>query len=344
MTNRLLLLPLLACCLPACKTTLPAGHFDPAKTPTPPDYRQWDNWAALPQRTDPADRTPTPAYLNVQDTASVDVFFLHPTTYTGDRRTQTHWNASTADANINKKTDASSILYQSSVFNGAGRVFAPRYRQAHLHAFYTKDRTADAEKAIELAYTDVLAAFNDYLKNENQGRPFIIAGHSQGARHAMHLIREVIENTPLQKQLVAAYLVGWPVERGFFKNIPPCETPTQTGCFCSWRTFNRTKILEKYADAPEGNTLCTNPLTWSTQPGIYAPKSLNLGGVVRPFHIIYPQMTDAEVYKGVVLSQKPKFRGSFFFRTYNYHPGDINLFYLNVRQNARQRTLAFPRP
>jgi hypothetical protein len=34
---------------------------------------------------------------------------------------------------------------------------------------------------------------------------------------------------------------------------------------------------------------------------------------------------------------KPKFRGSAFFIARNYHPGDFNLFYFDVRANAKLR-------
>ncbi len=52
------------------------------------------------------------------------------------------WNADIDDEKINSKTDKASILYQASVFNKYCRVFAPRYRQANLEAFYTKNKEA----------------------------------------------------------------------------------------------------------------------------------------------------------------------------------------------------------
>ena len=333
------LLPLFAALVcSSCGSVRPQLPFDQAPHPPAPDYADLANWAAHPDKTDPADQTPCPNIPNLQADAAVDVFFLYPTTYTGDSRDERNWNAAVNDAKTNKKTDESTILFQASIFNGAGRVFAPRYRQAHLSVFFTGEK-ASAQKALDLAYADTKAAFEYYLKHWNQGRPFIIASHSQGARHALYLLRELVEGKPLQQQLVAAYLVGWPVQEDFFKQIKPCQTPDQTGCYCSWRTWNRDFALKK--GFKRDGVVCTNPLTWTIADGQYAPKDKNLGGVVRPFCAIRPKMVDAEVHEGVLLASKPKFPGSFFFRRKNYHIGDLNLYYMNVRENAQLRTKAF---
>ncbi|MEI6408702.1 MAG: DUF3089 domain-containing protein [Bacteroidota bacterium] len=339
MKNALLLF-LAACLGSGCNHFVnPKTVFDPTKTPKSPDYADLRNWAAHPDLSDPADQTPCPLVKNEEATAQVDVFFIHPTTYTGADKNQTEWNGGLNDPALNKKTDEGSILFQASIFNGAGRVFAPRYRQAHLHAFYTKDKQS-AKKALDVAYQDILAAFDYYLKHWNNGRPFVIAGHSQGGLHTMLLVHDRIEGQALEKQLVAAYMVGWPVQSDYFKQFKPCESPDQTDCYCTWRTWERKFGKKKFA-AINSNVVCTNPLTWSTKNGSYAPKSANIGGVVRPFCAIYPNMTDAEVLNGFLLCSKPKFPGSIFFRTKNYHPGDLNLYYMNVRQNVQARAQAY---
>ncbi len=315
----------------------PRSSFDTARTPPPPNYTLAEHWAALPDKKDPADRTPCPAIRDDQATAGVDIFFLYPTSYMGTRRAEREWNADLSDTVLNQNTDESSILFQASIFNGSGRVFAPRYRQAHLHVFYGKDQKSN-DQALDVAYTDVQAAFDHYLKYWNQGRPFIIAGHSQGARHAMFLLRDRVEGKPLEQQLVAAYIVGWPVRKDFFKTLLPCQSPDDTDCFCSWRTWER-KYGRRKASQPE--VVCTNPLTWTTTEGKYAAANSNLGGVVRPFCAVLPGITDAEVFQGILLATKPKFPGSILFTRKNYHIGDLNLYYMNVRENAQRRAKAF---
>lgn len=338
--NYLLLLLLLLPMLPACGSVRPEEPFNAAQIPPAPDYSRLENWAAHPDKSDPADKTPSPNLMVDQSSLAVDVFFLHPTTYTGFERYQRDWNASVEDQKTNKETDESTILYQASIFNGAGRVFAPRYRQAHLSVFYGKD-IASAQQALDLAYADTKAAFEYYLQHWNQGRPFIIASHSQGARHAMYLLQELVEGKALQDQLVVAYLVGWPVKENFFKQLKPCQTPEETGCYCTWRTWNREYALKN--GFKRDSVVCTNPLTWTTSEGQYAPKSQNHGGVVRPFTSVLPEIVDAEIYEGVLLSCKPKFPGSAFFRRKNYHIGDLNLYYMNVRENAQERVQAYMR-
>lgn len=109
-----------------------------AKTPAPPNYADAENWAALPEKTDFADLLPDSVLLhNGQDTASVDVFFIHPTTYKGRLRA---WNARLNDRKLNQKTDETTIMHQASVFNGSCRVYAPRYRQANIKVYYTKNK------------------------------------------------------------------------------------------------------------------------------------------------------------------------------------------------------------
>jgi hypothetical protein len=157
----------------------------------------------------------------------------------------------------------------------------------------------------------------------------------------LYLLRDYVEGKPLQQQLVAAYLVGWPVQENFLQQIKPCRTPEETGCYCTWRTWNRDYALKK--DFRRDGVVCTNPLTWTTAEGQYAPKSQNLGGVVRPFCAIRPAIVDAEVHEGVLLSSKPKFPGSVLFLRKNYHIGDLNLYYMNVRENAQERVGAFMR-
>ena len=313
----------------------PKGSFESAMPPVAPDYGMASAWAALPDKDDPADKTP-PGLTSNQANSPVDVFFLHPTTYTGDKG-QKGWNGPIDDAALNKKTDGGSILYQASLFNGAGRVFAPRYRQAHLSCYYTKEKDS-AHKAFELAYEDVKAAFSYYLEHYNQGRPFIIATHSQGTTHGMRLIKEMIDGTPLQKQLVVAYLVGIPVPKNMYANLKPCENENDTGCFCSWQTYKRGRLPRWHV--PGSPTLATNPLIWTTLP-TYAPKTLNQGAVLIKFDKIFPQLCDAEVHDGMLWIRKPKFPGSFLIIRSNYHAGDYNLFYMNVRNNAQARIEAF---
>lgn len=301
-----------------------------------PDYSQLDYWAAHPWKWDPSDSIPAPLLNETRDSLA-DVFFLHPTTYTRKIRMKDP-NAVIDDDYINAKTDYSTILYQASAFNGQCRVFAPRYRQAHIKMFFEKDKEK-AAAAFELAYTDLRSSFEYYLKTWNKGRPIIIAAHSQGSLLGERLLKEFFENGSLRKQLVAAYIIGWPVTKNYFSSLKMCEDSLQTGCICSWRTF-RKGFIPYYLKNENGNSYVTNPLTWTTGSE-YASRKLNKGSILTQFNRLFTQTSDAQVSNGLLYISKPKFPGSFFYFTRNYHVGDINLYYINVRENVAQRIKAF---
>jgi len=318
----------------SCASVKPKGAAVTPQDFIKTDYADPANWAAMPERKDSADLTPNQDLQDLQSTAVVDVFFLHPTTYTGGKG-EDQWNAPVNNEKLNVKTDGGSIKNQASIFNGAGRVYAPRYQQAHLNCYFTKD-TVNAKRAFQLAYLDVKAAFEYYLSHYNNGRPIIIAAHSQGTNHGERLLKEFFDGQALQEQLVAAYLVGMPIETNTFENIKACETPADINCFCSWRTWKK-KHFPKY-HKKDNDIIVTNPLLWTTTE-VYADKSLNEGSVLQKFErSFYPGITDAQVENGVLWITKPKFPGSFLVWFKNFHIADYNLFYVNVRKNAQLRS------
>ena len=303
-----------------------------------PSYANPDYWAAHPWKWDPSDSIPEPLRSEMRDSIA-DVFFLHPTTYTKKKFKAP--NADIDNAYINAKTDYSSILYQASVFNQQSRVFAPRYRQGHIRNFFIKDRTI-ATAAFEVAYQDIRDAFLYYMQHWNNGRPIIIAAHSQGSYLGEMLLKEFFDGKPLQKQLVAAYMIGWPVPKNYFSSLQMCEDSTQTGCICSWRTV-RKGFIPKYLRRLSDSSSVTNPLTWATTTE-FASKELNRGSVLLNFNEIYPGTTGAQVTGELLSIGKPKFPKSYLYFTRNYHIADVNLFYMNIRHNVRQRIAAFQLP
>ncbi len=298
-----------------------------------PEYSNLNYWAAHPWKWDPSDSVSSSLQKDYNKDSTVDVFFLYPTTLVdyADLR----WNAPIDDAEINAKTDYSTILYQASVFNEKCRVFAPRYRQAHLKAFFSKD-TALAKEAFDMAYADIKNAFEYYLKNWNGGRPIIIASHSQGTVHAGKLIKEFIEGKTLQNKLVCAYLIGMPVPDNYFEKIPACKDSLSTGCYISWRTFKNGYTEPVYIANEKFKCTVTNPLTWNSSENI-ASRKLNEGGILKKYNKIVPGVVNAQVHKNVLWASKPKFFGNVFLTKKNYHIGDINLFYNNIRKNVKRR-------
>lgn len=297
-----------------------------------PDYSNLNDWAAHPWKWDPSDSVPKPLRKNFVKDSVVDVFFIHPTTLT--RKKDSSVNAYIDDSILNRKTDYSSILYQASVFNEQCRVFAPRYRQAHYRNYFIKD-TVLAKQAFDLAYEDVKNAFEYYLKHYNNGRPIIIASHSQGTTHAARLLKEYFEEKLLQNKLVCAYIIGMPTPVGYFTGIRPCKDSLDTGCFMGWRSFKKNYEGTDYILDETFTSIVTNPLTWTSGTD-HAKAKLNKGSILTKFNKLN-RGVDAQIHKNILWTGKPKFFGNFLLRSKNYHIGDINLFYINIRENVKTR-------
>lgn len=301
-----------------------------------PEYKVLDYWASHPWKKDAADNIPSDLKGEKTDSLA-DVFFIHPTTYTNITMPM-GWNAVIDNEELNRKTDNTTILYQASVFNNCCRIFAPRYRQANLKAFFTNDKEK-ANEAFDTAYNDIKKAFEYYMQHFNNDCPIIIASHSQGTLHAARLLKEFFEGKPLQKKLVAAYLIGLPVFENFFITLKPCHDAVSTGCIISWRTFKE-GYEPAYVQKEKVKAHVTNPLTWSLS-NEYAPASLNKGGILKNFNKIIPGLVHARVHGNILWVNKPRFFGNIFFALKNYHIVDYNLFYLNIRTNVRARIEAY---
>ena len=305
----------------------------------PVDYANLENWAAHLDLQDASDLVPksnsaSPS-VDIND-LEVDIFFVHPTTYTGKAKDGSR-NATIHDEKINKQTDKSTIQYQASIFNQVGRVYAPRYRQAHISSFYSKD-PEQGRKALQLAYEDVVDAFEYYNSNLREGRPFIIASHSQGTVHASRLIRELIDGHSIQKDFILAYLIGMPIEKGVFQNIPVCNNSKQTNCFVTWRTYQEGYTPE-YSSVGESIAV-VNPLSWNTSKSKIG-KEQHQGAILRNFNKPLANIIDTRIHNGMLWTNKPKFPWSFLFKRKDYHIVDMNFFYYDIQHNAQNRVKQF---
>ncbi len=309
-----------------------------APQPSAMDYSDLAAWSALPTRKDAADLLPLKSTLkDGQAEAKADVFFIHPTIFTYKPENEYVWNASMTDAALNSRVDSSTILNQATAFNAAGRIFAPRYRQAHYQAFVTEFKE-DKAAALDVAYSDVKRAFEYYLAKENKGRPIIIAGHSQGTVHATRLLKEYFDGKELGKQLVAAYIIGIATPKNTFTTIPVCNSPNQTGCFVAYTTFLQ-GYLPPWHPGTATELASVNPLTWSTDE-TFASKEKNAGGVSYGFKFV-KEFADAQNHLGLLWTNVPYVPGRSFVKLKNWHKADINLYYQNIRENAVLRVNTF---
>jgi Protein of unknown function (DUF3089) len=195
----------------------------------------------------------------------IDCFYVYPTV--SDQKT--------AVANLHVDPEERAIaINQASRFSQVCRVFAPMYRQATLSAIQTATSPGAKSNAvkIDVGYKDVVAAWNDYLTHDNNGRGVVLIGHSQGAGVLIQLMRSQIDTDPNERRLlVSALILGGNVTvktgsdvGGDFTNIPACRSRTQTGCVVAYSSF---------AQAPPANSLFGRP---GTGPRAGQPTAANL--------------------------------------------------------------------
>ena len=184
------------CLLMSCKSAYKTQKFLVEEIPLEPNYNKEKNWAVL-----PSTYTKELVAFSSQerDTLKADVFYVYPTLNT--EKEDVRWNAPVEDVIQQNKVVNKAVLFQASAFTTAGKLYVPFYRQAHLRSYQMLNE--GGEKALLLAYSDVKRAFETYLIKYNNGRPIIIASHSQGSTHTKFLLRDFFDNKPLQKQLIA---------------------------------------------------------------------------------------------------------------------------------------------
>jgi len=281
------------------------------------------------------------------------VFFIHPTSYLA----RAYWNAPIDEPDSARRADYY-VHGMGTAFNGQAQVWAPRYRQAAIGVFLT-DRP-EAQRALDVAYMDVRQAFDAFLAAAPKDAPIVLAGHSQGALHLIHLLKDRVAGTPLASRIVAAYPIGWPISIGHdlpAMGLPGCSGPDQPGCVMAWSSFAEPAepavVLDAARAIPgldgkaKGNeaVLCTNPLTGRI--GDSAPASANLG-TLRPSE----ELSGGELIKqavparcdpktGILLIGDPPALGPFVLPGNNYHIYDIPLFWANVRADVARRTQAW---
>ena len=333
---------------------LDPGPFDLGAAPPAPDYTSPSAWAALPTVDDDADVSLPELPALPRGAATADVFFVHPTTSLAKR-----WNSPVDDPEIVRATARGATLIQVSAFNACCAVYAPRYRQASGKAFV--DPSPDADRAVDLAYGDVAAAFAAFLARRGEGRPFILASHSQGTVLAARLLREQIWGKPPGEKLVAAYLVGGPISRETIgEAIPVCASEDQVGCVVAWNArgpryegseFEFEDPHPPGTPASMASRICVNPLTWKTD-GAAAPASQNQGALFFDAEapVVLPAFADATCRDGRVLITTmgalpsrglPSSLLLWTMGPENYHAIEYQLFYVNLRKNAVRRVEAF---
>ena len=329
---------------------VPQGSFEQPPKESGPDYSVVGSWIAHPgmDGSDPSRWAPEGSQPQSSTPGAVAAFFIHPTTYLQRDR----WNAPLRGDPTSDSRVALFVQSQASAFSSIASVWAPRYRQAAYGAFLLNSK--DAEQALDLAYSDVRRAFEEFLSSVPQSQPIILAGHSQGSLHLTRLLAEF--GPQLRQRIVAAYVAGWPVSTT--ADLPamgllPCTAPDQAGCVLSWQSFaepaNTSLILDAWVgtrglagnDRRQEDMLCVNPLTGSADGD--APPQANPGTLVPTPDLLnaalVPQSVGARCDDGfLLLSGDVPNLGPYVLPGNNYHVYDYALFWTAIRRDAERRT------
>lgn len=310
--------------LPPCQAMPP---LDLKTLPAAPDYAVPEGWLVKP----------------AAPTAPVDVFFVYPTVLFNN----TDWIMDTNRPDM-RAAAMETVITQASVFEGQANIYAPMYRQMNLAGLGLSD--ADAAPLQKIVHNDVWRALTHYLKYENNGRPFFLAGHSQGSMILTDLLLDHWGSTGAEDRLVAALLLGWsltPADLAAHSYVFMCERSDQTGCVISYNTMAEGR--QSVAPTLKKDALTVNPLSWNMDSA-FVPAEKNLGSVFfdnAGTPTTYPHFTSAQIVdSGLVVQPKNvdlvTVKGG-QFPDGVYHAFDYSLFFENLKANIAERIDAFAR-
>ena len=310
--------------------------------PAPTNYGTNTNWLCLPGRADVCSTPLGTTALNPNGYGSVgrssiakdppvDCFYVYPTV-SRDRGL-----SSDLIVDNQEKYAAQS---QFGRFAEVCKTYAPIYRQMTIGAIAAFAAGADITQAAATAYGDVAAAFRDYLKHRNGGRPYVLIGHSQGSLMLQQLIVNEIEGKPAAKLMKLAIIPGYNVlvpqgklVGGTFKSTPLCSRTGETGCVMTWVSFRQNNppppgAIFGHAPAPGLTVGCTNPAA----PGSKGWHSLDS---------YWPTHSTADVPGGPIIWSTEGKPPTLFLRTEGLVSGrcvnDGQRGYLEIRTNADPR-------
>jgi hypothetical protein len=214
---------------------------------------------------------------------------------------------------------AAAAVAQASRFSPLCRIWAPVYRQRTIGSLALGLGAAPAADAV--AFASLKAAFDDYLAHDNDGRPIIFLGHSQGAAMLIRLLRaEVDTRAALRSRMVTAMIIGGNVTvlRGrtagsSFGRLPLCTRLGQTGCVIAYSSFpSRPPADSNFGRPGQGVSLqsgqraraglqvaCTNPATLSGGTGLLNPYFPSVGQQVPPPPVTTPWVAYPARYRAV---------------------------------------------
>jgi len=296
---------------------------------TPSDYSKNENWMKIPEITH-----------------DVDTFYLYPTAYVDDAADAKP--ICDIDCEPMRKQAQNIYEVQATAFEESTNVFAPYYRQSNIYTISGMSHEEVHEFQRNEQRTDVYAALDYYFENYNEGRPFILAGHSQGSIMTRMVLGEYMQAHPeYYERMVAAYPIGYAITSDWLKEHPYlkfAEGADDTGVIVSWNTEGPENKGHSSLVVEE-NAVSINPINWK-RDDTYASFEENLGSRIwneekQEYEIVMGR-ADAQVdtERGVVVctSQDVEYNAmESLFGPQSLHADDYPLYYENIRENVKTR-------
>ena len=305
-----------------------------------PDYSKAECWYQIPEIT-----------------KDVDTFYIYATEYIIGSLEEGAPAYAALDHEEMRNGVVSEHIEHAATFEASTNLFMPYYRQAGMTVM--KDawkETGNIDAAISgMPYGDITAALDYYFEHYNSGRPFIIAGHSQGSAITLLVLKNYFKEHPdYYQRMVAAYVVGYSVTKDDLAANPHLKFATgesDTGVIVSWNTEGKRNVEENAANVVVlPNAISINPLNWKLDD-TYAPASENLGSLVLNAETGEPEIGDAGAdaqvnsARGVVVTNAesaPAPQSMIeFFGPDSRHGNDYTYFYNNIKDNAAKRVAAY---
>ena len=286
-------------------------------------------------------------------TKDVDTFFIYATVYMGEGQGDPDY-ASLDNEEMLAGVEVEHMM-KMSAFEDSTNVFAPYYRQASMKAEGDAwKKTGDGRTVLEgTPYGDITSALDYYFENYNNGRPFIIAGHSQGSAIMSLALKGYFKEHPeYYERMVAAYMVGFSITKDELDANPHLKFATgesDTGVVVSWHAEGPKNAEQNSPTAvlmPGGISI--NPLNWKLDDA-YAPASENKGSLVMDKKTDATEIrdigADAQVVPAcgtvVTNANAEPIGATELFGPQSYHEDDYAIFYNNVKDNVAKRVATY---
>jgi len=304
---------------------------------TATDYSNEENWLALP--TDPS--------------KDVDVFYLYPTGYF--KSSDDEPDVCKIDNEMMVSNAQGAFQRQATAFETVGNIYAPYYRQADAGTCLSLSLEDQDELLSGATKSDVFAAFDYFIKNYNNDRPFILAGHSQGSNMLLYILSEYMkENPEVYDRMIAAYVIGYSVTDEYLsenEHLKFAQGADDIGVILSYNTQAPDVIGDNPVVVDGANVI--NPITWTTDETL-ATAEQNLGSimlnsdgsVVLDENNEFKRVMDyadacIDLDKGVLIcstaDEDSLAPGNGIFPRGVYHSFDYPFYYYNIRKNAEHR-------